>query len=114
MSYYSAGYYNSNQYKHLTYANASPEKRYIRILKFYHDNGEADKFSAVTSVFKDMPVVYNAWLKDQPRRDLRGYAVTFFGQLVNDGLLDARKSGKYTLFSLTDKGEQLLKRCGAI
>ena len=114
MSYYSVSYYNPDQYKHLTYANASPEKRYIKILKFYYDNGEADRFSAVTSVFKDSPVVYNAWLKDKPRHELRGYAVTYFGQLVNDGLLSAKKSGRSTLFSLTDTGEQLLKTCGAI
>lgn len=31
-----------------------------------------------------------------------------------DGLLDAKKKGKDTLFSLTSKGEDLLRSCGAI
>lgn len=112
--YYSTGPYNRDQYKNLSYAKATPEKRYIKILKYFYDNGESDKLSAVKEVFADRPTVANAWKTDKPRQILRGYAVTFFGQLVNDGLLDAKKKGKFTTFTLTDKGEALLKKCGAI
>lgn len=113
-NYYSVSPYNIEQYKHLSYANASPDKRYIKILKWFYDNGESDKATCIGEVFKDNRIVADAWLTDNPRKALRGYAVTFFGQLVNDGLLNAKKKGKYTIFSLTDAGENLLRNCGAI
>ena len=78
-SYYSVGPYNRNQYKHLSYAKASPDKRYIKILKWYYDNGKADKLAAVSDVLRDTPVVAAAWKSSSPRQRLRGYAVTFFG-----------------------------------
>lgn len=77
--YYSPSPYNPNTYKNLSYANASPDKRYVKILKYFYDNGESDKLAAVSEVFKDSPVVANAWMSDSPRQNLRGYAVTFFG-----------------------------------
>lgn len=111
---YSNGPYTPNRFKNLSYAKASPDKRYIKILKYFYDHGESDKTSAVGEVFADNPTVAKLWNSDNPRRNLRGYAITFFGQLVNDGLLDAKKKGKFTMFTLTDKGEELLKKCGAI
>ncbi len=77
--YYSSGPYSPNRYKNLSYANATPEKRYIKILKYFYDHGESDKTSAVGEVFADNPTVANAWKTDKPRQILRGYAVTFFG-----------------------------------
>ena len=111
---YSSGPYSPDRFKNLDYSKASPDRRYIKILKWYYENGENDKTSAVTAVFKDRPIVAKAWASDTPREILRGYATTFFGQLVNDDLLYAHKDGKKTLFSITEKGEELLKKCGAI
>ena len=113
-NYYSDGPYTPNRYKNLSYAKASPDKKYIQILKYFYDNGEADRTTAVMEVFKDTPPVAAVWNSDKPRQTLRGYAVTYFGQLVNDGLLNVKKDGKYTLFSLTPAGEELLRSCGAI
>lgn len=124
---YSANLYNPNQYKNLSYKNASPDKRYIKILKYFYDNGQDEKTNAVVTVFGDTSTIkdaqstyeMNCWLGDDKaktirRSQLRGYAITFFGQLVNDGLLDAQKAGRRTLFSITDKGVDLLKKCGAL
>ena len=113
-NYYSVSPYSPGRYKHLSYANATPDKRYIQILKYFYDNGEADRTTAVMAVFKNTPPVAAVWNSDKPRQSLRGYAVTYFGQLVNDGLLKARNDGKYTFFSLAPAGEELLRSCGAI
>ena len=106
--------YITDQFKNLNYSRATPERRYVKLLKWYHDNGPSDRFTAVSEVFNDTDAVKRAWLSDHPRNELRGYAITYFGQLVNDGLLDAEKNGRNTIFSLTTKGEDLLRRCGAL
>jgi hypothetical protein len=112
--YYSTSPYNPKQYKHLDYSKASPERRYIKILKYFYDNPNTRKYEAVMKVFPDRPTVKMAWLSDKPAQIVRGYAMTFFGQLVNDELLKKEKDGKMSRFSITEKGIELLQKCGAI
>jgi hypothetical protein len=69
---------------------------------------------AVMKVFPDRPTVKMAWLSDKPAQIVRGYAMTYFGQLVNDELLKKEKDGKMARFSITEKGIELLQKCGAI
>lgn len=112
---YSVPLYAPDEYKKLDYSKASPDKKYIKILKYFYDNPNALKVDAVMDVFADMPLVKAASQSESPATALRGYAVTFFGQLVNDGLLKKTGSGSHNVrFEITDKGIDLLTDCGAI
>ena len=77
--YYSVSPYNDAQYKNLNYSKATPERNYIKILKYVYDNPKSKKVDIVSSVFAENPIIKKAWLSDKPATELRGYAITYFG-----------------------------------